>query len=335
MLRIHFTESDLARTRRASSPDPLWETVLSLHRFQTRQGRWAFAQWHRTTAQRLTERGLGPLVRTLLLPALPRAAYFPDFLTPPEASEGLQAGLEAILATPRARAISEFGRVVGTGSHQAQLRRLADAEGRATLVNALRAYHSAAIAPHTEHIASRLDSERALRTRAMLDGGIDGLLTSLAPAMRWRPPVLELLHHTSSGDVYLDGRGLTLIPSYFCWHSPVTIADPQLPQVLVYPLLHPPAQTPHSAETRPALSKLIGRSRAGILAACASGATSTELIRVTGLSAASVSLHTRALREAGIIDSHRHALTVLHTLTPLGAALLRRNQAHPPQPPAA
>ncbi|QDY79646.1 ArsR/SmtB family transcription factor [Streptomyces qinzhouensis] len=333
MLRIHFTESDLARTRRASSPDPLWETVLSLHRLQTRRGRWAFAEWHRVTTRRLTERGLGPLVRTLLLPALPRARYFPDFLTPPEASEGLQAGLEAILATPRTRAVSELDRLVGTDSRQARLRRLADAEGRTALVHALHTYHSAAIAPYTEHIASRLGSEHTLRTRAMLDGGIDGLLTSLAPAMRWRPPVLELLHHTRSGDVYLDGRGLTLIPSYFCWHSPVTIADPRLPQVLVYPVLHPRAQTPPSAETRPALGKLIGRSRAGILAACASGATSTELIRATGLSAGSISLHTRALREAGIIDSHRHAVTVLHTLTPLGAALLRRNQTHP-RPPA-
>ncbi|MGV9316584.1 ArsR/SmtB family transcription factor [Streptomyces sp. NPDC003691] len=334
MLRIHFTEADLARTRRASGPDPLWETVLSLHRLQTRQGRWAFAEWHRATTQRLTRRGLGPLVRTLLLPALPRARYFPDFLTPPEASEGLRAGLEAILATPRTRALAELGRVAGTHSDQARLRRLADAEGRAALVDALHVYHSEAIAPYTEHIASRLGGERALRTRTMLDGGIDGLLAGLAPAMRWRPPVLELLHHTRSGDIHLDGRGLTLIPSYFCWHNPVTIADPHLPQVLVYPLLHPPALTPPSAEPRPALGKLIGRSRAGILAACASGATSTELVQATGLSAGSVSLHTRALREAGIIDSHRHAVTVLHTLTPLGAALLRRNQAHPSRPPA-
>jgi DNA-binding transcriptional ArsR family regulator len=33
--------------------------------------------------------------------------------------------------------------------------------------------------------------------------------------------------------------------------------------------------------------------------------------------------HTNVLRDAGLITSHRHANTVLHTLTPLGAALLR------------
>ncbi|MGI5425588.1 hypothetical protein [Streptomyces sp. CA-179760] len=35
----------------------------------------------------------------------PRAACFPDFLTPPEATEGLDAGLEAVLATPRPRVL--------------------------------------------------------------------------------------------------------------------------------------------------------------------------------------------------------------------------------------
>ncbi|MFJ3924699.1 hypothetical protein [Streptomyces sp. NPDC090022] len=77
--------------------------------------------------------------------------------------------------------------------------------------------------------------------------------------------MLELLHHTSTTDVHLDGRGLTLIPSYFCWHSAVTFTDPQLPRVLVYPLLHPQAHTPSSPKTRPALDKLIGRSRTRIL----------------------------------------------------------------------
>ncbi|MFI1394955.1 ArsR/SmtB family transcription factor [Streptomyces sp. NPDC020681] len=333
MLRIHFTDMDLVRTRMASVPDPLWEITLSLHRFQTRRGRWAYADWHRETVLRLRDRDLGAMVRTLLLPAFPRASYFPDFLTPSEASEGLDAGLEAILAAPQRQVLAELGRVAHADPHSSSLRELGDAEGRAVLVKALRDYHTAAIAPYGEHLQSRLDSERALRTRALLDGGIDGLLHSLAPSMRWRPPVLELVHHTSDADVHLDGRGLTLIPSYFCWHSPVTIADPDLPQVLVYPLLHPPAQNPTGPDLRPSLGALIGHSRAVILAGCAAGATSSELARATAMSAGSVSFHTRALREAGLICSRRHAATVLHTLTPLGAALLRRNRALPAQPP--
>jgi hypothetical protein len=41
------------------------------------------------------------------------------------------------------------------------------------------------------------------------------------------------------------------------------------------------------------------------------------------VSAANASHHTTVLRDSGLIASHRHANTVLHTLTPLGAALLR------------
>jgi hypothetical protein len=43
----------------------------------------------------------------MLVPLLPRAAYFPDFLTPWQASNGLEAGLDAILHIPRARVTRE------------------------------------------------------------------------------------------------------------------------------------------------------------------------------------------------------------------------------------
>ncbi|MBR7678841.1 helix-turn-helix transcriptional regulator, partial [Streptomyces daliensis] len=50
-----------------------------------------------------------------------------------------------------------------------------------------------------------------------------------------------------------------------------------------------------------------------------------ELARAIGVSASSASQHTTALRNTGLITSHRHGASVLHTLTPLGAALLRAN----------
>lgn len=65
MLRIHFTDADLARTRMAAAPDPLWEIATSLHRLQSRHGRWAYAGWLRVTLSRLHATALE---RTLLLP---------------------------------------------------------------------------------------------------------------------------------------------------------------------------------------------------------------------------------------------------------------------------
>ncbi|MCX5008900.1 helix-turn-helix domain-containing protein [Streptomyces sp. NBC_00638] len=328
MLRIHFTEVDLARTRLASRPDPLWEIASSLHRFQTRRGRWAYAGWYRSAAHRLTESGLAPTVRSLLIPAFPRAAYYPDFLTPPESQEGLAAGIEAILATPRDRVLREVALIADAARHP-WLPRLAEPEQRRTLADALRAYHETAIRPYEEQMQARIDADRAVRARAFLDGGAEGLLSSLAPRMNWRPPALEVEDHMVGGDLYLNGRGLVLLPSYFIWHSPVTLADPGLPPVLVYPLLHKAPLDPVRGGGTAALDTLLGRTRTAVLLASAHGATSTEAARAAGVSAATVSFHTRALRDAGLIASERLASHVLHTLTPLGAALLREARRGP------
>src|SRR4051794_14599503 len=107
MLRFYFTSEDLTRVRVATEPHALWEIAVSLHRFQTREGRWAYAPWFRSAHASLRRAGLERTVRTFLLPLFPRAGYFPDFLTPPEGTQGLDAGLEAVLATPDDRVVRE------------------------------------------------------------------------------------------------------------------------------------------------------------------------------------------------------------------------------------
>ncbi|GIE93000.1 ArsR/SmtB family transcription factor [Paractinoplanes rishiriensis] len=52
------------------------------------------------------------------------------------------------------------------------------------------------------------------------------------------------------------------------------------------------------------------------------GRTTTELARRLGVSAASISQHTAVLREARLIHTSRVGKAVLHTMTPLGSALL-------------
>lgn len=322
VLRIHFGELDLARTRFAVAPDPLWEIASSLHRFQTRRGRWAHGRWHADAVRTLRGTALGRAVRTLLLPLYPRAQYYPDFLTPGEGEAGLGAGLDAILAAPKGRVTEEINQIEPHRRHASPLHALATLRERRVLVETLRAYHSAVISPVAGQMRDHLDSERALRSRHLLDGGVDGLLRGLGPTMQWRPPVLSVVDHVDDRDVHLDGRGLRLVPSYFCWQQPVTMADPALPQVLVYPM--PRTAADHvAASSEEAVAALIGGSRATVLAACATGATTSEIARRVGVSAGTVSYHTRTLREAGLISSRRHADTVLHTLTRLGADMLR------------
>jgi DNA-binding transcriptional ArsR family regulator len=321
MLRFHFTAEDLTRIRVARAPDPLWEVAVSLHRFQTRDGRWAYAHWYRTARPRLREAGLDHAVRNFLLPVFPRASYFPDFLTPAEGEQGLDAGLDAVLAAPRGQVSEEAARLAVSVGAPSWVSRLADDDMRGRLVRTLRAYHRAVIAPYGEQVDACVQAERIRLARALLDRGTGGLLGSLAPTIRWRHPVLEVAPYPEERDVHLHGMGLLLIPSYFCWKSPIALADAGLPPVIVYPLQRDPVPAPVPGDGQP-LAALLGRTRAGILRATATGATTSEAARGAGVSAATATHHTAALRDTGLITSTRWANTVLHTLTPLGAALL-------------
>jgi DNA-binding transcriptional ArsR family regulator len=330
MLRIHFTDSDLARVQVASRPDPLWEIFFSLLRFQSRRGLWSYADWHRSARAALHGKGLAPAVRTVLLPLYPRGTYFPDFLTPGEASEGLEAGLDAILGVPHRRVLRELSILDRVSGAPAWARRLVDNEARKEFVHTVRTYYDVAIRPHSDHIQAHIDADRCGRARALLDGGTDGLLAGLGSHMRWRHPTLEV-DYAEDRDLYLQGRGLTLVPSYFCWGGPVSLADSDLPPVLAYPLRHAAPRTDDAGprQSEAPLSALLGATRAVMLQATAAGATTGELARAAGVSAASATRHTTVLRDAGLLTSHRHGQAVLHTLTPTGAALLRtsaRNQ---------
>ncbi|MFD5315711.1 helix-turn-helix domain-containing protein [Streptomyces sp. NPDC127098] len=329
VLRIHFSDADLARTRIAAAPDPLWEVASSLHRLQSRTGRWAYAGWYRSTRQRVAEHRLERLVREVLVPLFPRAAYFPDFLTPSQSEQGLEAGLEAIAATPTPRVARElrlFERRVGAPSWIGRLTRGGE---RAELLGAIRTYHAVALAPADDLMRARVDAERAARARNLLDGGVHALLDNLGPSIRWRPPVLHVDYPAEEREMRLDGRGLRLVPSYFCWGSPVSMYDPELPPVLFYPLLHEPA--PLADDSGEPLTALLGRTRATVLRAAASGAGATtgELARAAAVSDSSASRHASVLREAGLLSSSRFATSVLHTLTPAGAAMLRAGRRPP------
>ncbi|MER5631343.1 ArsR/SmtB family transcription factor [Streptomyces nitrosporeus] len=330
MLRIHMSGADLSRVRMATRPDALWETVLSFHRLRDRRGSSVFGKWRTESRARLNG-------ETRLLSAMvPLHGYFPDFLTPAgEGSEpyGLDAGMEALRDTPGERLHGELAllaagpagqrrRLDGPRPHLALPAALAEgrAEPLGRLIGALRAYHRAAVEPYWTHIRAAVEADRAVRGRALLDGGAQELLATLPTSIRWRPPVLEA-DYPVDRDMRLDGRGLLLQPSFFCRGTPVVYRDPDLPPVLVYPLTHPAA--PVFAEPGPWLGRLVGHTRSAILRAVEDGCTTSELARRTGVSMASASQHACVLREAGLVLSLRHGSSVLHTLTPLGSSLLR------------
>ncbi|MFI2028967.1 ArsR/SmtB family transcription factor [Streptomyces buecherae] len=332
MLRVHFTSVDLARLRMAARPDALWETILSFHRLREKQAENIFGEWRSQTRARLHSEP------RLLAPLVPQRGYFPDFLTPSEGVIGVEEAMEAVRATPAERLRTEISRLPAGRALPAWMRPMADGEGTdralARLVDTLRDYHRAAIAPYWPHLHARIEADRAARGRALLDGGVDGLLTSLPATMRWRPPVLEV-DYPVDRDLYLDGRGLLLLPSFFCRRTPVTFHNPALTPVLVYPLDH--AAGPALVTPARSLVKLVGSTRSAVLQGIGAGCTTSELARRVGVSLASASQHATVLRDAGLLVTLRQGSAVLHTLTPLGIALLRGGSPgeRPPTPGAA
>ncbi|MFF1484206.1 ArsR/SmtB family transcription factor [Streptomyces sp. NPDC058319] len=327
MLRIHFTDADLGMLRVAGRPDPLWETVLGMQQLMGGTGTpVAFAAWRRRAAREIAERRLGSAARLLCRLAPPRV-YFPDFLTPPEAGGGLAEGLDALRGTPPARLRAE---VIRTGLPQERgARRLSWLRGLVTgdrerleeLAQALRLLHDALVAPAWSGVARGVHADRAVRGRAVLDGGAHRLLGSLRPFAAWEPPVLHVTYPVDT-DLHLGGRGLRLVPSWFCWRMPVSMADPDLPPVLVHPVEHPLTSAVGQCRRPAALAALLGRTRWQVLGALRRPATTGELARLLDVSPASASTHTKTLREARLVASHRVGGSTLHCLTPLGAALL-------------
>ncbi|MFG2297010.1 ArsR/SmtB family transcription factor [Streptomyces sp. NPDC048603] len=328
MLRIHFTGVDLARVRMAGRPDALWETILSFHRLRDRRDARLFGEWRTEARSRLNSeiRLLGALI--------PSRGYFPDFLTPAEGRYGWDVGLDALRGIRDERLRKELSLVAAGAPLPPRLREFADGGTQLLprLLRELRGYHRAAVEPYWTHIQAQIEAERAARGRALLDGGADELLASLPPMLRWRAPVLEC-DYPVDRDVRLAGRGLLLQPSFFCRRTAVTLQDPELPPVLVYPAAAELASASAGVDAvRPAcpdeqrvrtLGKLVGHTRSVVLRAIGDGATTSELARRAGVSLASASQHACVMREAGLVTTLRRGNAVLHTVTPLGAALLK------------
>lgn len=330
MLRVHFTADDIARVRVATAPDPLWEITNSFQALAGAEAPLLFGDWRRLVRPRLRP------AHGLLAALLPPRGYTPDFLTPDLGGSYdlggpyyLEGAVDAVLRTPRTGLRRDLTALAASPRRARPLpseaRALADGEPSALrrLGAALRGYHRCALAPFWPQVRAQVDADRAVRTRAVLSDGTDGLLASLGPVLRWRPPVLEA-DYPVRRELHLDGRGLLLQPSLFCLRRPVTLAAPDLPPVLVYPIQHSLgwARPPGSPAPGGDLGALIGRTRAAILEDVVTGRTTGELADRLGISGAAASQHTAVLRRAGLLLSVRRGRHVLHTITPAGSALL-------------
>jgi DNA-binding transcriptional ArsR family regulator len=324
ILNIVFNAEDVARTTVQGSADPMWELVFSLHRLQTKVGYLDHLDWHRQVRHDIRAAGLAPLIRSTLLPLMPLSPYFPDFLTPSTGSGEIEEAIDIIAGTPRAQMRRELEMMIGEGTlpptWTADLA-AGQPAARRHLSEGLQRYFDVAVRPHWPAVGRRVAEHRLVRHTGMLQDGMGSLLTGLSPSMRWRPPVLQVHGYPLDRRLVLRGRGITLIPSYFCRGIPVSFANPALKPILVYPAPREEAGTIDPELSPDGMDVLLGRTRAAILRAASLGTSTTELARRTGTSPATASHHTAILRNAGLLTSHRKGKETLHRITDLGRRL--------------
>ncbi|CAL9506965.1 ArsR/SmtB family transcription factor [Streptomyces sp. enrichment culture] len=300
MQRIHFTGTDFARVRLRSSTGPLTEGVFALRLLTHPSSGDTYTRWR--VALRTSLRGNARAVLSMR----------PDRT-----------------AEPLLRLLERTGHD-GT----APAGRGGDGDGGVQEITrlALTAWR-AGVYPYWEHMRGRLDAVCAAHGRIAATGGVEHLLSTLHPRIRWKAPVLEI-DGGPDRDIHLDGRGLVLKPSVFlpgeagrvvaCERDSgqtvlVFAADPVL--VDGWDELPEAGDTGDDGESR-ALSALVGQTRAAALRVLTDTSTNSELAARLGVSPGVASRHATVLRETGLITTRRVGSSALHTVTPLGMALL-------------
>ncbi|MFJ3336032.1 ArsR family transcriptional regulator [Streptomyces sp. NPDC086766] len=313
MMRLHFTEADLRKIT-LKGPDALEEAAFSVRCGRAgptgpHRRRPELARWHRRSRS-ATEAGI-------LFDLVPQDGFLPDFLV--QLTDDIDIGAARAAQTPSEQLASDIAQLRGTARNGRRLRELAEgaSKAREELAKDLRRYFRSSLADLWPRVRAGAGADRALRSEALLRGGVDGLLATLGTCWRWEPPVLHIpWPGPATVDVPLCGQGLVLVPSYF--GGPALMYRPGEPTVLIYPM--------HTGDSpgdgSDALGPLLGRTRAAVLASLQYPATTTALADRVGVSLPSASQHTAVLRNAGLITTTRTGGAVLHALSPLGARLL-------------
>jgi DNA-binding transcriptional ArsR family regulator len=321
MLKVVFEREDVQRVRLAGKADPMWELILGLQKAQTDELPAPFAGWRQEIAGRVSGRRVESL---RLLQTMVRATgSFPDFLTPFQGVSSIAEGCDALLATPPERLSGDLAVTFADRTPSSWVQGLARGERRHVhaTANAVHTMYEALISPYWPQVTELFTHEWSRRTRGMAEQGVGAVLGSLPGVLSWDGRVL-LTSYPLDKTVHLAGRGLVLLPSHFCWGSPVTWVDPGLPPVLVYQAHGDRSIRTDGLELPAHLVPLLGRTRAECLRLLLVPHTTTELAERLGVSLGAASKQAAVLCAAGLVTSARRGKSVVHQATSLGIALL-------------
>lgn len=262
----------------------------------------------------------------LVLDAIIRPyGWLPGFLMPSNSSSPRTWSGEraAIAAQPTERVRSDLQGSTSRGPLPEVVRvLLVDPDvGVARILAALDAWWEIGIEPFWPQIASVLDADIQHRRHTLHVRGPRMLFSSIDRRLRWDGTTLHL--PSESGEIPTHSTaGLTLIPSVFLDHRPMTSTDSPAPRLLFYPARNVAALWSTVAPPPRTLERLLGATRAQLLSLLTTPHTTTTLAERTRLAPASVSFHLGILRDSGLTKSQRVGRNVVYEATPLGHQLV-------------
>lgn len=313
--KLAFTAGDLAQTRFAVSP--MWEVVLSFRALAAPTVPALHRRWAEQVRPRWQAAGLD---RGRLAALIPPKGYLADFLNPHPATSfpELSAELAAIRATPKEQYEVDLAHLPDGGPCWSP-----DEPNK--VAAEIETYWELALAPYWARIRTVLEAEVFHRARQVAEHGAAHLLNDLHESVSWDDDTLRLVRRMCALHGAPTRGGLVLVPTVFGWPRVMTRTVAPDPPQLAYPargigtLWEPAATGPAEA-----VAAVMGRSRATLLAELETPASTTDLAGRTGLSAAGVSQHLTALRDAGLVSAHRVGRSVLYARTAVADSLLSR-----------
>jgi DNA-binding transcriptional ArsR family regulator len=321
VLRIRLSEKDLEAIR--ISVSPAFQTITAA----LVAGPTEPAAVHAAQAELIRRAGQPgvPLTRLLELDG----SHVPDFLTPSPVTDNptLSDELDLAASVPAWRLVRDSRHLepfTGTNASATALMCGDHSVGR-QVVSAVFAFHQAAYGDSWDTVQAQLQAEADRRRRDLDAHGVDQVLSTIHPSIRWHRPILTITGNSYDGDYERHGQGIVLLPAIGRSWTVTTMVNPWEPVTISYPIPTMQYGDPPSIAASPHLLRLLGHTKARVLLAIASNPelTTTQLAAHLGISPASASEHASILRKANLTTSTRNRNAVHHSLLPLGSRLLR------------
>ena len=319
MIEYIFRTEDLARTRFAISP--VWETAAAIRALRNPSVASLHLPWVKRIRPHLKEMDL-----SLPLALLPRKGYIADFLTPPPISPlmSFEDELEVIRATPPELVDHDVMLLIEAGSPPDSLQPfLDDPEGSVErLADALEEFWEVAMEPDWGRIQSLLEADILYRSRRQAEGGLDLLFSDLHGEVDWGGDVLTIQCTCAVPDLDLAGRGLVLVPTAFSPHKTSAMTEEPWQPTLIYPARGVALLWEEAEQAPEALAKVVGKSRAALLADLSAPRTTTDLAQRLDMTPGGVSQHLSVLKDSGFVTARRNGRAVLYCRSELADQLV-------------